>query len=403
MDEAHIRLKATLQLLQDTVVDSSLGSKQPLPYDQDQHSPSASTQAPSRTLHDFISEDGHYTLIQSLHQDIDSYNDARNIFSDSQVALDQSLASLAKALRQVDGAFKRHRNSLLPADEAETPAAIPDLFHALTSHATETASLLQSLISHYDVCSTALKHTEGGGEAARAAAESATGQGIEAMDQSLYDGNKARQPITLDERAEMLNMVENDAQEVDDVVFEIRERLSEMEGNLAQILQHAESARTCHSHLAKVLQLLHRIGRELPSHIASLKTYSASWSRIKEDLKHKLSEIEGLDAIYEGFLRSYALLLKEVSRRAAAEAKMKKVLEKARREVYAMCDNELETRKDFLREVSDFLPRDIWPALVEAPPRWDFTAVAQDNLGEALPIEQADVGETSYNDEVARA
>ncbi|KAF1351145.1 autophagy-related protein 17 [Delphinella strobiligena] len=401
LDVAHIRLQETLDRLKETVVDASLASRQPAPRPEEPLSPSSSSASGTlRTLHDFISESGHQDLLQSLRQDIDSYNAAQRTFQDSQTVFDQSLTTLAKALRQVENTSSRvfkHRDNSGQGEDAHIPDMVPDLFHGLTSQATETASLLQSLIEHYDLCSTALKHTEGGGEAARAATESTVGEGTDGMDQSLYEGNKAREPITADERAEMLTVLETDAQEVDDVVNEIRERLSEMETHLHQLSEHANSARTCHRHLAKVLDLLREIGGALSGHIAAANTFSASWLQIKEDMKHSMAELAALTTIYEGFLESYALLLKEISRRAAAEAKMKKVLDKAKREVDAMCEHELDLRKDFLKDVSDFLPRDIWPALEDAPRKWDFVAVDQGSLRDEEGPEEQDVGEGDHS------
>lgn len=383
LDEADVRLQGSIHRLQDTVVDPSFSSGQPVIRLDDSVSPQSSAQNASKTLHDFISESGHKTLHDSIHQDIDAYQNALGVYQKSQGSFDQSLVALGKALQKVENASPRsprYQNSLSQGDDRPNPQHIPDLFHGLTSHATETASLLQSLIEHYDLCSTALKHTEGGGEAARAAAEPTTDQATEAMDQSLYEGNKAREPITDEEKSEMISVIENDAQEVDDVVFEIRERISEMESHLSQLSTHATSARTCHAYLAKVLSLLHGIGRELPTYIAAAKTFNFTWASLEEDLKSKMTELAALTDIYEGFLASYASVLDEAGRRNAVEAKMRKVLEKAKREIDAMCDDELETRRHFLGEVSEFLPRDLWPGLEDAPARWDFVAVPQGSL-----------------------
>lgn len=317
---------------------------------------------------------------------MDLYEAAQKTYYKSQAEFDQSLTTLGKALRRAEDAssrtVRRQQSSITQGQEdAGNSQIIPDTFHSLTAHATESASLLQSLIGHYDLCSTALKHTEGGGEAARAAAaESAADPAMEATDQSLYDGAKAREPITLEERTEMTTVIENDAQEVDDVVFEIGERISDMESHLSQISNHTVSARTCHTYLAKVLQLLHNIGHRLPAYIAAANTFNLTWSQLEEEMKHKMSELGAVTGIYEGFLASYALLLKEASRRATVEAKMKKILDKARREVDVMADHELESRRRFYGDISEFMPRDLWPGLEEAPTRWDFVALAQESL-----------------------
>lgn len=376
LDIAHNRLQVTIRRLQETIVDTSLGSRQPAPQPDDHTSPSSSIHGAERTLHDFIAESAHHDLQQSLRQDIDSYHAAQDALLDTLGGFDQSMLLLDDALKKVDQAA----NPTTQGEADDASASIPALFQDLTAHASETAVLLQSLISHHDLCATALKHTEGGGEAARAAADPASDQDAAAMVKSLYDANRSLDPISAEDKAEMLHVIDSDAQEVDDVVLEIRQRLAEMEHYLSQLDTHAHSARTCHNYIAKALANLRTIGRHLPKYIAAAKTFTGTWSQIREDMEQKMTELASLTDFYDQFLQSYALLLKELHRRTAAEAKMKKVLEKAKREVDAMYDDDLELRDQFVKDVGDFLPRDIWPGLVEPPKRWDFTTVAQPDL-----------------------
>ncbi|KAL1303964.1 hypothetical protein AAFC00_000411 [Neodothiora populina] len=399
IDIAHRKLIVTLDRLKGTVVDASLAAKNPSAFQDltaasgsstSSHGHSSPNIAP-RTLHDFISEAGHQSLLDSLHLDIDSYNQASRTFQDTQTDFDESLASLADALHLAEDASPRARKRRATAKQeidTEIPEPIPDLFQSLTTHATETASLLQSLIEHYDLCSTALKHTEGGGEAARAATGSSPDQtSLEGMDQSLF-ANEHREPITLDEKREMMDVLVTDAQEVDDVVLEIRDRLSEMESYLRELEQHTANARTQHHRLAAVLALLHQIGAGLGGRIVAARTFALHWTSVSEEMTAKMEDLTALTGIYKGFLTSYAHLLREVSRRQAAEAKVRRVLDEAKRKVDALCDQELELRKDFFRDVSDFMPRDIWADLEEAPRRYEWVAVDQPNLRKVLGLDE---------------
>lgn len=384
---------ATLDRLKKTIVDASLASRTQETFgSHGDVSPSSSnlpvsaspSHEPPRTLYDFIDESGHENLRESLKQDINDYNNVSNTFQATQTELDSSLSALANALAQAEdaspAALQRPAASK-KTTEPDVPDAIPDLFDALTTHATEIASLLQSLIGHYDLCSTALKHTEGGGEAARAATES-----TEPLEGSLFT-NKHHEPITADEKAQMLTIVETDAQEVDDVVYEIRERLSEMEAHLALLQARTTRARTQHRLLATVLDHLHDIGAGLASHVVAARTFTASWTVIRGTLDTKSEEIHALDSIYEGFLSSYSLLLKEVARRAASEARIQKVMDDARRKVDRLTQDELLARKGFFEQVSDFLPRDIWGDLETAPKKWEWVGGEQPGLRAVLGLD----------------
>lgn len=384
LDRANYRLEATLSHLRTTIVDVRLESRQPDFGKHETESPEAEGDDADKTLYDFIDESTHLTLLDHLRDHIDSYNAAQRVLQDSQTAFDDHLTLLDKALHDVD-----RPNPSLPQsglrdqdeeqgqhseDGGEHRESMSLLFHTLTGHAAETASLLQSLISHYDLCTTALKHTEGGGEAARNATDLANPPDTQGVEESLYK-EKHREPMSEDERHEMLMVLENDAQEVDDVVLEIRDRLSEMEAQLYHLEAMTSSTRRRHSLLSRVLNLLRKIGNELPSYIAAARIFTTAWVSLKEDILQKTSDLVELTDFYDNFVSSYASLLREVSRRAAVENRMKRVAEKARREIEALYNEDLAIRDEFVKHLGEYLPRDIWPGLVETPNRWEVRPV----------------------------
>lgn len=332
-------------------------------------------------MYDFIDESAHLTLLDHLRNHIDSYNGAQRVLQDSQTAFDDDLTSLDKALQDADQPpassnpnQNQHLEHTPDAAEEEQHESVSVLFHNLTGHAAETASLLQSLISHYDLCTTALKHTEGGGEAARNAADIADPQDAQGEEESLYK-EKHREPMSEEERHEMLMVLENDAQEVDDVVLEIRDHLSETETQLSHLDALTSSTRRRHALLSRVLNLLRKIGNGLPSYIAAANTFTTSWLSLKDDILHKTSDLVELTDFYDNFVSSYASLLHEVGRRAAVETRMKRVAEKARREIETLYSEDLAIRDEFVKDLGEYLPRDIWPGLVETPNRWEVRPV----------------------------
>lgn len=358
LDLADSRLQATLLQLTNTQVDTSeLLSR-------------GATSDIQKTLHDFIDEDTHLNLIESLRSTIDSHKAAEVDFQRSQDSFDDQIRLLDAAVEDADQT----------TENQDDTSSIPPLFHALTAHATEMALLLSSLVAHYDLCTSALKHTEGGGEAARQANPASA---YEAPEDSLYK-NLPLGPLDEHERQEMLAVVDNDAQEVEDVMLEIGERLSEMETTLDQLQSYSQAIRLRHKLLNRVLDLLRTLGGSLPIFIAAAKLYGNNWNTLKETLLAKAEELTSLTDFYDSFITCYTSLLEEVDRRHAVESRMQRIADKARREIAALYKEDVAMREDFVRETGEFLPRDIWPGLTDAPRRWEITAVTPEVQREPL-------------------
>lgn len=376
LDLANDRLQSTLASLRKTTVNPNFGSSQYGSFGASENEEVKDIESSSRplvggtakTLHDFIDESSHTGLLDRLRSLIDAYNDAKAVLYSSQHAIQESLQSLARVLASINPPPDT-------SDDAE-PRTTAALFHSLTAHATETASLLQSLIAHYDLCVTALKHTEGGSEAAREAADSTTNAEDQdtaetIIEESLYH-NKIREPISTEERIEMLNILDNDAQEVEDVVHEISERLSEMETQLGLLADKAKSATSQHVTLSRVLNDMKQVGETLPHHITTARDFRTTWSGLRHEIASKTEELSSLSTFYDSFVHSYASLIREVERRKMVESKMRKIADRAKRDLEALYAEDVDMREQFLREVGEYLPRDIWPGLVDAPRRWEI-------------------------------
>ena len=196
-----------------------------------------------------------------------------------------------------------------------------------------------------------------------------------AIEDSLYEPTH-REPMSEEERQEMLSVLDNDAQEVEDVVHEIRDRLSEMETQITLLSTHASRAKKAHKGLKNVLSLLRKAGDEMPGHITAAKTFRSTWAHLREEITSKTEEVVSLAGFYESFSASYASLLREVERRRMVEGKMKKVADRARKEIQALYREDVDMREQFVREVGEFLPRDIWPGLIDAPRKWEIRDVS---------------------------
>jgi len=392
LDVANDRLQVTLASLRKTTISRELTSPnrnvdEEVDESQELYEGKSEEGSQLKSLHDFIDEATHTGLLDSLRNTIDSYNNAQGSLQTTRVTLEDSLRTLHSELKSIDELHEKDTaayattNLSLSSDSA----SIPSTFHALTTHASELASLLQSLISHYDLCITALKHTEGGSEAARAATSSTsnlisdphTSTADESPEASLYR-NKARAPISASERDQMIHVLVTDAAEVDDVVLEIRDRSASMEFLLSSLQARAQRLRSVHKKLQSVLSSLSTLGTELPSHVAAARSFRQTWSDLRSSIEDQTAELVSLTGFYDSFIASYASLLREVERRRMIDAKMKKIAERARREMQALYAEDVDMREQFLKSVGEYLPRDIWSGLVERPVRWEVKEVEED-------------------------
>jgi len=399
LDVANDRLQATLASLQKTIISRELTAPrqevdEEVDESQELYRGKSEEISQLKSLHDFIDEAAHTTLLDSLRSTIDSYNTAQGSLQTTRLTLEESLRALQDDLNTIDHLHRQDNAAYASTNlsSSNDSSSIPSIFHSLTTHATEMASLLQSLISHHDLCITALKHTEGGSEAARAATSNPipdplTATAEESPEASLYR-NKARPPISTSERDEMVNVIVTDAAEVDDVVLEIRDHGATMESLLSSLETRAQGSRTVYKKLQSVLSQLSTLGDELPSHVAAARSFRQTWSTLRATIEAQTAELVALTGFYDSFIASYASLLREVERRRMIDAKMRKIAERTRREMQALYAEDVDMRQQFLKDVGEFLPRDIWPGLEERPVRWDVKEVVEDEVESGVAQEQ---------------
>ncbi|KAK3117964.1 autophagy protein 17 [Teratosphaeriaceae sp. CCFEE 6253] len=389
LDEANDRLQATLKKLRQTVVDSALRrtTTQTL-HDEARDDPKLGDEAvaaqeteqgSSKTLYDFIDESRHADVLDSLHALIDSYKDAKESLHGSLGSFDDSIRTIADTLQEgaVSGSSPQTKRTLY---DSLTPApTITQLFRGMEGHAAEMATLLQSLISHYDLCVNALKHTDGGGEAAKLAMQKVDALTLRAgppgtEEESLYQ-KTAPEPITEAERTEMLRVLVGDAGQVEEVRAEMSDHAEGMETQYEQLTRHALEARAGHKALRSVLEQLHGIKAALPAHVNASRVFQDTWQGIHSTIAGRTEELAGLRMDFDEFLASYASLLREVERRRGAEVTMRKLALKAQKELDKLFAVDREAREEFTSEVGVSLPGDIWPGAREVGTRWEVKPV----------------------------
>ncbi|KAJ4992323.1 kinase activator [Stagonosporopsis vannaccii] len=353
VDTSFSGLNSTLAVLRETPIEAAL---QP-------------PGTPQKHLYDFIDSTTVSNLEGTLRACIDRYNDALATLGDSNDAFDTSLDNLHSSIENVP---------MTPATTSN-PSPIPSLYRDLEGHAKEAAQAFQGLVQHYDLCVTALRHTEGGS----AAATQATG---DAPSQSGDEFAAPPEPISEDERQEMLSVLQKDAQEVEEVVSEIRERGSEMTFLLTQIENHINHLRNEASALSSILQMIAQITAEVRSHVLTSRSFHTSWlDDTRPTLLNGIEEWENQREFYERFDLAYAELLVEVSSRRRRHEKAKRKAEEAQKELDRLFSEDERAREQFALAQGDFLPLDIWPGLRDAPRQYEVRAVPtslHDNDGE---------------------
>jgi autophagy-related protein 17 len=366
LDVANERLEKTLADLRGAVVDTSLQNTENTEVrDDTEHDDEDTSPTAEKTLYTFIDPSKHSHLQSSLRQDIDAYYSSR-------ADLDHTLTTFSESLGTISSLLTQDTSTTLPDKSPlynDPPLPIPDLFSGMEEHAAAMASLLGSLVRHYDLSVTALKHTEGGGEAAKRALQQASIEQNVAAGQAMEESLSLKtvpEPISEEERSEMLAVLENDAEEVEDVVSELRDRNMEQEALFSSLSEHARTAKHCDARLRETLTMLHEMrSLHLPTHLEALHSFRQSWQRIREAILDKTDSMHGLAASNERFLAAYAQLLREVERRDGVQAQMRKVAEKANRELRRLWERDREERASFLEEFGAFLPRGICTAAEE--------------------------------------
>ena len=364
VDTSFAGLSSTLAVLRDTPIEAAL-------------QPSGT---PQKHLYDFIDSTTVSSLEALLRACIDRYNQALATLGDSNDAFDTSLDNLHSSIQNIP---------LTPATSSN-PSPIPSLYHDLEGHAKEAAQAFQSLVQHYDLCVTALRHTEGGS----AAATQATG---DAPLQSDDEFAAPPEPMGEEERQEMLTVLRKDAHQVDEVVAEIRERGAEIDFFLTEIQNHVSHLRNEASALSSVLQMVSGIAVEVRSNILTARSFQASWlDDTRPTLLNGIEEWETQREFYERFDLAYAELLVEVSSRRRRHEKAKRKAEDAQKELDRLYAEDERAREQFTLAQGNFLPLDIWPGLRDAPRQYEVRAVTAGIADEEADAEAQQDESKSY-------
>lgn len=239
------------------------------------------------------------------------------------------------------------------------------------------AELLASLTTHFDLCVTAVRTTEGAAALAkRKAAEVTQSQGGEDVSISgVIDEAESHMseldPISHEDRIQMLHVVVTDAAEVTDVVQELNECLQNMQEDFGRLDEQTNRVKAAYVAALEAFRVLEDIGSRLQGYVAAEMEFRERWVEEHETIGDKMAEMEQLRSFYENYASAYDSLLLEVERRRAHEDKALGVWKKARDSVDRIIEADRKQREAFRHEVAEYIPTDLWPGMDDAMRKWD--------------------------------
>lgn len=315
-----------------------------------------------RNLVSFIDLSSIDTLHASIRTSMDIAVSSKQAFQSTLDDLDARRQELQNSIKEA------------PSKHKKTENPVPGHLHELETHASEMAGLLDSLTSHFDLCANAVRHTPGGYEALRDAVqdnrlpEGVRGSGLIPSPSSSINV----EPISEQDRKEMLEVIHGDAGEVPAVLQDLETGLNDMEAILPLILSHVAEQREGYLGTTNAFYVLEKLAAKIGGYMSAAEVYCASRELSKEDLLTKMEELAGMDAFYSSYLSSYDQLLLEVARRREREEKMKEVLREALEKVERIRDEDCKERQNFRNDIGQYLPADLWDGLRRDAPLWEL-------------------------------
>ncbi|KAL8659282.1 MAG: hypothetical protein Q9202_007200 [Teloschistes flavicans] len=350
LGEADQRLKVTLGRLRTTMIEAGLRPE------ADQR----------KTLLDFVDESGVDELLISVQEAADAAQNAH-------AELVETNSDFWTDLNRVDTllhiAPSLHHPSIMDKSSVDafydepSISPIPEFLESMEARAQDMADNLESLVKHFDLCVTAIKHTEGGGEAAQRLTDDLPA-GVDVGEE--LKGAPLGQ-ISEQERREMLEVLAKDADQVDEVVMEIRDHIAEMEDQFRTVSAYLDAVAQEHTNINTAFKLLDNLGRRLHAFLGQGEVFVMRWDDEKIRINERMGELENLGNFYDGYVSAYDNLLVEIGRRQFMEQQMDNVLQDAMRKLEILYDEDNAKRETFKSNHGDFLPVDIWPGLTDPP------------------------------------
>ncbi|KAK9492763.1 autophagy-related protein 17 [Lipomyces doorenjongii] len=318
LDRSGDRLDSVLQKLEGTIVDAGFKG----------------TEEGQRSLKYHTDDAVVEELKAQLRQAIDYFQDAHGTMTTDISQFDTEISELSSEV------------SVLPPASSDLSfyKTLVSSLESIENHAHAMGALLESLAHHYDQCSQAL------------------------MTSSTQ--NLQQDP----EREDLINVLRDDAAQVDDVVDELRHRHSDMKALGDSIFDFAMSSAEHYSSTAELCDKLSLHQTSLENHLLAARQFAKGVAEYFSRRNSLLDELDSLVEYFERFLHSYDALVLEVVRRKNTQNRMEKVVRDALDKLKFIYDEEMASRKSFHVKNGDYLPSDLWPGLSDPPIGYEIIA-----------------------------
>jgi len=305
-----------------------------------------------------------------------------NLSQDIEKSFDNDLLSFDRDLRVLNQTLATAPDCKSPSNSsAYTPMS--HLLSALTQHSSTMAQHLSALNKHFDMCVKAVRATEGGAALARrraAETDSSPGGGPMSISGVITEQDtripaEMLDPLDPQEWAELVQVVMQDAPEVDEVVAEIQAILQQMEVDFGELKQQADRIRGTNRAVLAAFSVLEEVGARLPSYVEAEAEFTQRWAIERDVIVSQMEEMDELKLFYDSYARAYDSLMLEAERRRSVEEKIQATLRRARDTVDQLIENDRKMREAFKQEVGDVLPADLWVGMNDPLKRWELVPV----------------------------
>ncbi|KAI3337222.1 kinase activator [Xylariaceae sp. AK1471] len=327
-----------------------------------------------RSLLDFVDEAQVDGMREALKENIQALQSTQQSFDGDLLRFEADLRSLKAIISSAPS----------PASPS-TSSSVPPLLHLLSSMIANShamAELLTSLTKHFDLCVTAVRTTEGGAALARIKAAEATQSpgGDDVSISGVIPDQESHvpdlEPLSPEDRAQMLEVLVQDSSEVDDVVQELNEHLQSVEADFSNLYEQTNLVKLTYLATLDAFRTLEDIGTRLQSYMTAENEFRDRWVEEQETIHDKMTEMEELRTFYEKYAGTYDHLILEVERRKVVEERIMGIWKKAKDSVEKIIDADRRQRDSFRQEVADHLPTDLWPGMDDPIQRWEIVPSA---------------------------
>jgi autophagy-related protein 17 len=198
--------------------------------------------------------------------------------------------------------------------------AIQPHIYALEEQAEAMAQLLESLTQHFDRCCEALKQSE------------------PTTNHNQEGGMMMAESMSPEEKQVMYTVLERDAHMVDDVVTELKERLSDMESIQSHVSRQIDDLVMLRQDTHATFALFERFQANLGTYVEHMREFEAQQEGYARGMEERLEELWQLADFYEGFMGAYDAMVVEVGRRKGVSARMEVVIRDAMKKLQALHD-----------------------------------------------------------------